>query len=375
MADLADFSSEQRAMLREIGLPVFWRLKQRPPLAALPPAVPAGGQLATLPHAASPTPAATAAPGVALTPAAIPATAPAATSAPTPVAAYNAPAPARMMPPADSALNAPDAPMFRSPPPGIVQQPSSAWDDEAASTPAPITDSPPPVADVSGDTRAQQIAAMDWLQLEQAVRACRACPLGRGRTQAVFGVGDRQAQWLLIGEGPGRTEDALGEPFVGKSGKLLDNMLGALDLARGRNVYIANIVKCRPTDSRGNDRAPSDLEAAACRPFLERQIALIQPRVMLALGKTAAVALLGMDPKTPVSSLRSRVHRFQHPASQQGVPLVATYHPAYLLRSPLEKAKAWADLCLARQQWQQLAGSVPAAADIANAPASNAEHA
>ncbi|HVK94968.1 MAG TPA: uracil-DNA glycosylase [Noviherbaspirillum sp.] len=193
-----------------------------------------------------------------------------------------------------------------------------------------------PVAPADGD-----VAAMDWAQLKANVAACVKCGLCQGRTKTVFGVGDEKAKWLFIGEGPGRNEDLRGEPFVGKAGQLLDNMLLAMGLRRGENAYIANVVKCRPTDETGKDRPPSAQEVATCMPYLERQIALIQPTVLVALGKTAALSLLGMDPETPVSRLRGTVHRYA------GRPLVVTYHPAYLLRNMADKKKAWADLCLA----------------------------
>lgn len=185
------------------------------------------------------------------------------------------------------------------------------------------------------------VASMDWAQIKESVAGCVKCGLCKGRTNTVFGVGDEKAKWLFIGEGPGRNEDLTGEPFVGQAGKLLDNMLRAIGVKRGENAYIANIVKCRPTDENGRDRPPTQEEAAACMPYLERQIALIQPTILVALGKTAALSLLGLDPETPVSKLRGKVH------SYAGLPLVVTYHPAYLLRSMGEKRKAWADLCLA----------------------------
>lgn len=185
------------------------------------------------------------------------------------------------------------------------------------------------------------IAAMEWDALKDAVSQCSQCGLCRGRKKSVFGVGDEKARWLFIGEGPGRNEDVQGEPFVGPAGKLLDNMLMAMGLKRGENAYIANIVKCRPTDENGKDRPPSPREVASCLPYLQRQIALIQPTVLVALGKTAALSLLGADPATPVSKLRGSVHQYQ------GLPMVVTYHPAYLLRQPGDKSKTWADLCLA----------------------------
>lgn len=197
---------------------------------------------------------------------------------------------------------------------------------------APVTQKAPP---------SNAVASMDWIQLKESVAACVKCGLCNGRTKTVFGVGDEKAKWLFIGEGPGRNEDQTGEPFVGQAGKLLDNMLRAIGVKRGENAYIANIVKCRPTDESGRDRPPTPQEAAACMPYLERQIALIQPTVLVALGKTAALSLLGLDPDTPVSKLRGTVH------SYAGLPLIVTYHPAYLLRNMPDKRKAWADLCLA----------------------------
>ena len=188
---------------------------------------------------------------------------------------------------------------------------------------------------------ADDVASMDWQRLKAAVATCTNCGLCQGRTQSVFGVGDEKAKWLFVGEGPGRNEDLRGEPFVGQAGKLLDNMLLAMGLKRGENAYIANIVKCRPTDTNGRDRPPTPEETAACMPYLERQIALIQPAIIVALGKTAALSLLALDPETPVSKLRGKVHQYA------GRPLIVTYHPAYLLRNMADKKKAWSDLCLA----------------------------
>ena len=176
------------------------------------------------------------------------------------------------------------------------------------------------------------LPATDWATLKQQVHDCTACKLRAGCTQTVFGVGDEQADWLFVGEGPGAEEDARGEPFVGQSGKLLDNMLSSIGLKRGENVYIANVVKCQPP----NDRNPEADEIATCMPYLRQQIALIKPKLIVALGKTAATALLGHD--APLGSLRGTTHDFY------GTPLIITYHPAYLLRSPGEKARAWQDL-------------------------------
>jgi uracil-DNA glycosylase family 4 len=176
-----------------------------------------------------------------------------------------------------------------------------------------------------------------WDELRIQVAECRACGLCAQRKQAVFGVGNETAPWLFVGEGPGADEDEHGEPFVGQAGKLLDSMLAAVGCQRGRDVYIANVVKCRPP---GN-RTPTPDEAAACAPFLDRQIELVGPKLIVALGKTAATRLLGTE--ATLASLRGRVHRYR------GIPLVVTYHPAYLLRSLPEKAKAWEDLVFARR--------------------------
>ncbi|MCC7548211.1 MAG: uracil-DNA glycosylase [Burkholderiales bacterium] len=183
---------------------------------------------------------------------------------------------------------------------------------------------------------------MDWRQLEAAVQACTACALHARRRQSVFGVGDEQADWLLIGEGPGAEEDERGEPFVGQAGRLLDNMLASIGLRRGQDVYIANVVKCRPP---GN-RVPEPGEAAQCAPYLERQIGLLRPRLVVALGRTAASNLLRTD--ASIASLRGRVHDLR------GTPLLVTYHPAYLLRNLSDKAKAWEDLCMARDLMAKL---------------------
>lgn len=192
------------------------------------------------------------------------------------------------------------------------------------------------------DTRAAAIARMDWEELHDSVSACRACRLCEARTQAVLGVGDRQADWLFVGEGPGAEEDKQGEPFVGQAGKLLDAMLAAIGLKRGNDVYIANSVKCRPPDN----RTPEPEETAACWPYLQRQIALLQPRLIVALGRPAAQTLLQREVKIG----ESRGKRFEH----EGIPMIVTYHPAYLLRNLPDKAKAWEDLVFARKIMQDL---------------------
>lgn len=192
------------------------------------------------------------------------------------------------------------------------------------------------------ESEAAERAEPGWLELKQAVPACTACALHKTRTQTVFGVGDENADWMLIGEAPGAEEDRLGDPFVGQAGKLLDNMLAAIGLARGRNVYIANVLKCRPPGNRN----PEPEEVARCSPYLERQIALVAPKLIVAMGRFAAQTLLDTD--ASIASLRGRVHRYR------GVPLVVTYHPAYLLRNLPDKAKAWADLVFARQTIENL---------------------
>jgi DNA polymerase len=197
-------------------------------------------------------------------------------------------------------------------------------------------------ASVPVDARTAAIAAMGWDELRQAVAGCTACELCKTRKQAVLGIGDSEADWLFVGEGPGAEEDERGEPFVGQSGKLLDAMLAAIGLKRGANVYIANSVKCRPPDN----RAPEPGETAACWPFLARQVELIKPKLIVTLGRPAAQTLLQQDVK--ISAARGMTHDFA------GIPLIVTYHPAYLLRNLPDKAKAWEDLCFMRKTMQDL---------------------
>ena len=202
---------------------------------------------------------------------------------------------------------------------------------EAAPALVPIV----PIASVA------PIATSAWDELRTTVSACRQCRLCEARKQAVFGVGDVNADWLFVGEGPGAEEDARGEPFVGQAGKLLDSMLAAIGLKRGQDVYIANAVKCRPPDN----RTPAPDEAAACRPYLERQIELIQPRLIVALGRPAAQTLLQTEVK--IAAARGKLHDYR------GIPLIVTYHPAYLLRTLPDKARAWEDLCFMRRTMRQ----------------------
>lgn len=197
-------------------------------------------------------------------------------------------------------------------------------------------------ANATPDSRRALVMGMAWADLPASIRACAACPLHAGRIQAVPGVGDENADWLFVGEAPGADEDAQGEPFVGQAGKLLDNMLASIGLKRGNKVYIANVLKCRPPGNRN----PLPEEVAQCEPYLQRQVELIRPKLIVALGKFAAQTLLGED--TAIARLRGQIHRYQ------GIPLIVTYHPAYLLRSLPEKAKAWQDLCLAVKTMQDL---------------------
>ncbi len=211
--------------------------------------------------------------------------------------------------------------------------------------PAAQPDTPPkPVARAPGAAvDMSDVAGLDWEALTERILACKACALCEQRTQAVPGVGDRQADWLFVGEGPGAEEDARGEPFVGKAGKLLDAMMAAVGIQRGEGVYIANTVKCRPP----LNRTPELSELAACFPYLARQIELIRPKLIVALGRPAAQSLLNTDIR--IASARGKCFDYD------GIPVVVTYHPAYLLRNPMDKAKAWEDLCFARQQMARLA--------------------
>ena len=208
---------------------------------------------------------------------------------------------------------------------------------EALAPLAPVVEAVAPRREFATD-----LAGLGWDELEARIRACDACGLCKRRKQAVPGVGDRQADWLFVGEGPGAEEDERGEPFVGQAGRLLDNMLGTIDLKRGEDVYIANAVKCRPP----NNRTPEAAELAACFPYLSRQIALIKPRLIVALGRPAAQALLNQEIK--IGAVRGKL--FSHAS----IPVVVTYHPAYLLRNMADKAKAWEDLCFARSTMRRL---------------------
>jgi uracil-DNA glycosylase family 4 len=222
---------------------------------------------------------------------------------------------------------------------------TTAADNAAAATPHAgdaiaeysMRTAPPPLVD-----RRAHIATLQWADIAADIAACTACELCKTRNRTVPGVGDARAEWMFVGEAPGAEEDAKGEPFVGQAGKLLDNMLAALGMRRDRQVYIANVLKCRPP----NNRAPTPQESEACRHYLDRQIALIRPKIIVALGRSAATTLLNLD--ATIASLRGHVHRYRD------VPLIVTYHPAYLLRTLPDKAKAWEDLCLARATMRAL---------------------
>jgi DNA polymerase len=202
----------------------------------------------------------------------------------------------------------------------------------------PRSAAPDPVSPLAADpARAARITQLDWDGLKIEAAACQACGLCKQRKQAVLGAGATDAPWLFVGEGPGSEEDDLGEPFVGPAGKLLDAMLAATGLQRGREVYITNVVKCRPPGNRN----PSADEAQACGPLLDRQIDLIQPTLIVALGKIALMRLTGSE--ASMASMRGKLHEYR------GIPVIATYHPAYLLRNLPDKLKAWEDLMMAKR--------------------------
>lgn len=223
---------------------------------------------------------------------------------------------------------------------------------EASSAPVQIAQALAPVMpqraatpSAAGLAARPEIATLDWQQLQESVAGCRACGLCEGRKQTVFGVGNEQAHWMIVGEAPGEQEDREGEPFVGTAGQLLDSMLRAIRLTRheaapAQQVFIANTLKCRPP----RNRNPEPEELAACQPILSRQIELVKPRIILALGRFAVQALLGSN--EAIGRLRGKVH------SYQGIPVIVSYHPAYLLRNLSDKARAWEDLCLAMSTLQ-----------------------
>lgn len=243
---------------------------------------------------------------------------------------------------AEPVIESAPLPKQHQPPPssvGPAQSINELLDNKQPSPPAkPKPASTAPRTDIS----APDCSAMDWGVLRQAVNDCQLCELHRTRTQTVFGTGDQQADWMIIGEAPGANEDQQGQPFVGRAGQLLNNMLAAVGLPR-EAVYISNVLKCRPP----NNRDPKPEESALCRGYLERQIALVNPAIIMVVGRIAAHNLLQVD--TPLGRLRGTVH--QLPGSD--VPVIVSYHPAYLLRQPAEKRKAWQDLKLARDVMAQ----------------------
>ena len=214
---------------------------------------------------------------------------------------------------------------------------------ERLTQPSPTRPVPVPVAQALREPVPVDVAAR-WDALRTEVLSCTKCLLHKTRTQGVLGIGPQRTDWMVIGEAPGAEEDRKGEPFVGRAGQLLDAMLRAIGLDRGTNVYIANVLKSRPP---GN-RDPKPEEVAACLPYLMRQIALLQPRLLLAVGRIAAQNLLSTD--IPLGRLRGKVHHF----GELNTPLIVTYHPAYLLRTPADKRKAWDDLKFARSVFRQL---------------------
>ena len=256
----------------------------------------------------------------------------------TPAAPVRAPAP--------EATRAPAAPPVR--PPAPVPAPARATTATAAAAPAQAD----ALADPALAERAATIATLAWGPLQDAVASCTACGLCASRKQTVFGVGHAQADWMIVGEAPGEQEDLQGEPFVGPAGQLLDQMLRAVGQSRradsgegreddqagdpSKRVFIANTLKCRPP----RNRNPEPDELARCEPFLKRQLALVQPKLILVMGRFAVKQLLRSD--EAIGRLRGRVHRYE------GIPVIVTYHPAYLLRNMPDKAKAWEDLCLAK---------------------------
>lgn len=255
----------------------------------------------------------------------------------TPVAQSDAAAPS-----AAPVRRGPPEAVGRSEPPYRPALPTGGSRRDDPGTPPVAKDARSSAGSAGEHARMARIAGLDWDSLEADIRACSACRLCEARNLPVPGVGDRAAEWMFVGEGPGAEEDRRGEPFVGAAGKLLDDMLAAIGLARDRGVYIANAVKCRPP----LNRTPQADEISACLPYLSRQIALVKPRLLIALGRPAAQALLGEEVK--INASRGRLfHR-------EGTPVVVTYHPAYLLRNQADKARAWEDLCFARQALAEL---------------------
>ena len=246
----------------------------------------------------------------------------------------------------------------------VLKRQASAPASASASAPARVERAPAvqAIRQMQAVSSSTDASALSWPDLQQAVANCQACQLCEGRQHTVFGVGQAppdtqsppQVDWLIVGEAPGENEDRTGEPFVGQAGQLLDNMLKAMGLSRRENVYIVNVIKCRPPGNRN----PEVAEIAQCEPYLRRQIELLQPKVIVAMGRFAVNSLLQASvpdaPKIALGKLRGQVHGYA--SAGRSIPVIATYHPAYLLRNLPEKAKAWADLCLATQV---MAGNAP----------------
>lgn len=323
----------QRIWLREIGMERLW-LRPAPVVTAPPATIPVASASADIASAATPQapvsaavlPAQPSAP-VVVAKATAPAGAAAAAAAPAAAAAGVEPT-AQVIVPTGRATGRPTIPasiLNRSgPPPRPVPK---MVEDEAVEAPRV------PVAE------AVKNATLD--ELREQVVACTACGLCQGRRHAVFGQGATPTRWLVVGEAPGEQEDRQGHPFVGRSGQLLDAMLAAVGMSRDTDVFITNVIKCRPPGNRN----PKPEEIASCSPYLMRQIALLKPERILVLGRFAAQTLLGTD--ATIGSLRGRVHQLKTDDGE--IPLIVSYHPAYLLRSPSEKARAWQDLKLASQ--------------------------
>ncbi len=299
------WTERQRAMLREMNIPPFW-----------PEEVPQAGAPA------------------------------AAVAEPVAARADAAEPPATRAAPASSFVSVSEALPAALPPPPATARPSAGMPQTARPTAGAGATPAATAQQAQLGPRPEGIERMDWPALREAVAGCQACGLCQSRKQSVFGVGNPQAEWMIIGEAPGEQEDREGEPFVGRAGQLLDRMLQAIGRTReaappAEQVFIANVLKCRPPANRN----PLPQEVAQCEPYLLRQIELVGPKVILAMGRFAVQSLLKSS--EPIGKLRGRVHEVG------GVPLIVTYHPAYLLRSPADKGLAWDDLCLAREVWEK----------------------
>lgn len=343
---LPHLDERRTAMLAEMGVSPWWApraLLPRPPTSADASTPAARGTTHRQPQAGSA--AAAASPATTAVPASASPAAVSPSDVPTRPAAIHPPLAAD----GSSARGASEPAATTARGVALPAQPARSADVHGPASAPSRPSAPPANAAALTDPTPDAIATLGWDALEAAIHACQRCALAQCRQRAVPGVGDRQPDWLIVGEAPGEEEDRQGEPFVGRAGQLLDRMLAAMGLRRGEGVYIANVIKCRPP----RNRNPEPEEIARCTPYLLRQIALLRPRLVLAMGRFAAHTLLaegGCDSpeallRTPLGRLRGRVHHAR--LGEQTLPVIVTYHPAYLLRSPAEKAKAWADLCLA----------------------------